>query len=365
MTNEELTKLLKRYHNGTCTEEEKVMVESLYLHSHTMQSAQADDQTKDEVWKGIEEHLHLRRRKNHWYRYGAAAVVLLALSFGIMQYTAMRPLSSSNQQVVDIPSGSNRATLKLSNGRTIKLDSLNTGIAIHASAISYVNGAPIAHQDVGNHPQQITYHELETPKGGQYQVVLSDSTKVWLNAASSLRFPSEFTGNLREVEVIGEAYFEIAQDKNRPFRVKTKTQTIQVLGTSFNVQAYPDEQLERTTLVAGKIKIESNGFSEIIHPGYCATIASNGGTISEVDADEETAWKSGYIAFNEQTLASIMRQISRWYNVDVAYQDVNPSLRFGGRVSRYANVSEVLRRLELTEQVRFKIYERRIVVTNY
>jgi len=365
MTKEELVKLLTRYNNGTCTEAEKLLVESLHLYSHPIEGMEADELTKEEIWQGIEESLPLGRKKRRWPLYGAAATILFLIGFSIMQRVSRAPLTLPSHQLVDIPSGGNRATLKLSNGLKIELDSLNSGVSIHSSALTYLDGSPVINQSATGHMASATYHELVTPNGGQYQVLLSDGTRVWLNAASSLRFPSEFAKDCREVEVSGEAYLEIAKDTNRPFRVNTKTQKIQVLGTSFNVQAYPDEQLERTTLITGKIKIESKDFSEIIHPGYCAAITANGGSIQEVDIDEATAWKSGYISFNEQTLESIMRQISRWYNVSVTYQDVNPSLRFGGRVSRYANVSEVLQRLELTEQIRFKIYERRIVVTKY
>lgn len=366
MTKEELAELLKRYQQGTCTATEKRLIERLHLYSHDPKAAPSDDLVKDEIWQNIEAHTIGQKRKNHRPVYSAAAAIILLIGVYFL-YHYMRPSAapSAKQHMVDIPAGGNRATLKLSNGKRITLDSLNAGISMHATVLSYLNGVPVPGQRTNEDQSLPTFHELETPKGGQYQLMLADGTKVWLNAASSIRFPSSFSKDLREVTISGEVYFEIAQDKNHPFRVKTKNQHIQVLGTSFNVQAYPDEAVEHTTLVSGKIKIEREGFSEIIYPGHRASIATEGVTISEVDTDETTAWRSGFISFNEQTLADIMRQISRWYNVSISYQQVDPSLRFGGRVSRYANVSEVLRRLELTEQVRFKIDERRIVVTKY
>lgn len=366
MTKEELAELLTRYQKGMCTAAEKRLLARLHLYSHDPKPAQSDELVKDEIWKNIEAHTALAKRKKPWPAYRAAAAILLLIGFYFL-YHHMWPAStpSTKQYMVDIPSGGNRATLKLSNGKRITLDSLNTGISMHAATLTYLDGAPVPDQGREDDEALSTFHELETPKGGQYQLILADGTKVWLNAASSIRFPSNFAKDLREVAISGEVYFEIAQDKNRPFRVKTKNQSIQVLGTAFNVQAYPDEAVEHTTLVSGKIKIESEGFSEIIHPGHCASITAEGGAISEVDTGETTAWRSGFISFNEQTLADIMQQISRWYNVSISYQEVDSSLRFGGRVSRYANVSEVLRRLELTEQVRFKIDERRIVVTKY
>ena len=366
MTKEELTKLLERYHQGICTEAEKLLVESLHLYSHPIgDKIDANDQVKNDIWQDIEATLQSQQQKRLWpWWYSIAAAVLLVIGLGIWYHHGFTPTHPTSQQFADIAAGGNRATLTLNNGRKIELDSTHTGIVIHASTVRYTNnGTAIAHSP--DAASAVNYHELATPKGGQYQVILPDSTQVWLNAASTLRFPNEFTADAREVEVSGEAYFEIAPDKNRPFRVKTKAQTIQVLGTAFNVHAYSDEPQERTTLVNGKIKIESNAFSSIIQPGHCATITEQGGAIQAVDTDDEVAWKSGYISFNEQTLENIMRQISRWYDVHITYQGVDPSLRFGGRVSRYAHVSEVLRRLELTEQVRFKIEERRIIVTKY
>jgi len=236
MTTEELTKLLTRYHQGTCTEAEKLLIESLHLYSRPAgEKADANTQLKDDIWQDIEGTLQLSQ-KNRWHRwYAVAAAILLIIGLGIWYQQQWAPISPQ-QQFVDIPSGGNRATLTMNDGRKIELDSTHTGIVIHASTVCYTNnGTAIAHAP--STASAVSYHELVTPNGGQYQVILPDSTQVWLNAASTLRFPNEFTADAREVEVSGEAYFEIAPDKNRPFRVKTKAQTIQVLGTAFNVHA--------------------------------------------------------------------------------------------------------------------------------
>jgi len=201
--------------------------------------------------------------------------------------------------------------------------------------------------------------------GGEYQVVLADGTKVWLNALSSIRFPTSFKGSERKVEITGEAYFEVAKNARMPFRVIGGSQTVEVLGTHFNINAYPDESAVATTLLEGSVKVAMHdGQAKVLKPGEQALIfkENNSFRVKEVDAEDAVAWKNGYFQFNDDDLKTIMNQLSRWYNVEIVYQQANLDQKFGGTISRSKNLSQVLRILELTGNVRFRVEGRRITV---
>ncbi|MGY0036944.1 FecR family protein [Pedobacter sp. NJ-S-72] len=210
---------------------------------------------------------------------------------------------------------------------------------------------------------------METPKGGQYQLVLPDGTKVWLNAASSLRYPVAFQGNERKVELTGEAYFEVAKDKTRPFEVYSNNQVVQVLGTHFNINAYSNEPFVSTTLLEGSVKVTNSltNAQKIIRPGQQSLISKDGQAgieVKNMDLDEAVAWKNGYFMFNEEELESILKKVSRWYNVDVQYeQEELKHQLFSGTLSKYSNVSQVLKKLEMLQSIHFKIEGRKIIVT--
>jgi ferric-dicitrate binding protein FerR (iron transport regulator) len=195
-------------------------------------------------------------------------------------------------------------------------------------------------------------------------VVLPDGSKVFLNAASSLTYPISFVAlRERRVELKGEAYFEVAKDKNHPFIVKTQNQEIKVLGTHFNINSYADEPLTKTTLVEGSVLVKASGIQQILKPGSQAINGYDGLRIVEANMDEVLAWKNGYFMFDSESIESVMRKISRWYNIDVAFKGNVSKDKFGGTVSRFANVSQVLRKLEYTNKVHFIIEEGRITVT--
>lgn len=306
--------------------------------------------------------------------FAVAAAILVIVSAGFFFYNRESTLSSPKtyQIASAILPGSNKAILTLANGSKIALDGSKNGKIAEqfGTSIQKTNNGQLIynskHQDTEG---QLAYNTVEIPKGGQYQLILQDGTKVWLNAASSLRYPLAFPVNERRVELTGEAYFEVAKNKAKPFKVFTKRQKVEVLGTHFNVNAYPDEATTKTTLLEGSVSVSSlqSNAKIIIKPGEQSSLEGDAGgtTINseEIDTDEAVAWKNGYFMFENEPLESILRKISRWYDVDIEYQEGDLTHKlFSGTLSRYSDVSKVLKKLELTQSVHFSINGRRIMV---
>jgi transmembrane sensor len=268
----------------------------------------------------------------------AAATVLMVVGAALFYYraakrTEINPLA----QHKEIKPGSNKAVLILANGQKISLsDTTNGQIATQANIkITKTAKGQIIYElpnAVGDNDQAPVYNTIEAPTGGQWEVILPDQSKVWLNARSSLTYPTYFTGNERKVQLKGEAYFEITHNEKMPFKVSSKGQTVEVLGTHFDIMAYEDEPTMRTTLLEGSVKIADHGRSGILVPGEQAQVSDAVMKVTnEVDLEDVMAWKNGYFKFNEG-LESIMRKIARWYDVEIVYAgNVDPSLRFGGK----------------------------------
>lgn len=269
--------------------------------------------------------------------------------------------------VKDVSPGNNKAILTLGDGSTIVLDSSlkgQLGVQGNAKLIKLDDGQlKYLESKNGQRKHAVVYNTVVTPRGGQYQVVLADGSKVWLNASSSLKFPAEFVDSLREVEITGEAYFEIAHNAAKPFIVKVKNMNVRVLGTQFNIMAYDDESAINTTLLSGSLKVNSNESSKLIKPGQQAKLKPTGDfqLVANADIEEAVAWKNGRFAFNNTDIKTIMRQVERWYNVDVVFERES-DLHFTGELSRFVNVSQLLRKLELTNEVKFRIENGRITV---
>jgi len=322
--------------------------------------------------------------------YAAAAAALIFITITVVTFRSNRPVNEINQ-VVEIPKtiikekplykndikpGGNQAILTLADGTKIVLDKAAEGALARQgnTTVIKLDDGRLAYnmQTVSKIPTtKVLYNTLSTPRGGQYRVTLPDGTLVWLNASSSLRFPTAFTGNDRKVEIKGEAYFEVAKNEAMPFIVTAENSEIKVLGTHFNVSAYADDKVLKTTLLEGSVEFsvvkqagsENEATTIKLQPGQQAQLdETNSLKVVEADTEEATAWKNGYFIFNNEDVGSIMKKITRWYDVKVVYDKNDENMHFTGNISRAENVSEVLRILELTEAVHFKIEGKTITV---
>lgn len=307
-----------------------------------------------------------------WFRVAAAVLLLGA---GIAIY--FRMTRHENKDVVkvttipalqnDIAPGGNKAVLTLSNGKKIILDTAQNGAISEQgnSRVLKLADGQLAYNKNDSAPAdvEISYNTLTTPRGGQYTLMLPDGTRVWLNASSSLTYPTNFTPEERKVEITGEAYFEVAKNSASPFVVKVKNAEVQVLGTSFNIMAYSDEAAVRTTLVEGAVKMSQGNSSLLLKPGEEGRLSPDGGIklIRDADTEEAVAWKNNLFSFNDDDIHTVMRQIARWYDVDIVYEGKVPD-HFNGNISRAVNVSEVFKMLQLTGRVHFHIEGKQIVV---
>ncbi len=268
----------------------------------------------------------------------------------------------------EIVPGSNRAELVLADGSTVNLDSVQNGnIAIQGDVdVRNVNGQilyiPVGKQQI---PATASFNTLRTPKGGSYQLTLADGTKLWLNAASTLRYPVAFNEKERIVELKGEAYFEVAKDVSRPFRVQVNDMTVEVKGTHFNIMAYDNEAAVKTTLIEGSVAIRGEGYNTLLRPGQEAKLTPDNKlqVFDGVNVEQVMAWKNGYFHFDRAGLEVLMRQIERWYDVNVVYEGTIQQRSFGGKISRSSNINDVLKILELSK-VTFRIENKTIIVSN-
>jgi ferric-dicitrate binding protein FerR (iron transport regulator) len=262
----------------------------------------------------------------------------------------------------EIPPAGNKAVLTLANGSRISLDSAGNGQLALQNGVRITNkNGRLTYQGDPNEAA-ITYNNITTPRGGQYQLVLPDGSKVWLNAASSLKYPVCFTAGQRRVELTGEAYFEIAPDPAQPFTVSTPGMEVAVLGTSFDVMAYTDEEKHNTTLLSGAVIVGSPTQSKRLRPGEQAVAGSKGITTITADIEKVMAWRSGFFKFNNTDIRTLMRELSRWYDIDIEYQLSDYSGEYGGRISRNLSLSELIRLLEANGIHHYKLDGRKLLV---
>lgn len=297
-----------------------------------------------------------------WSQFAVAASIICIL--GVAAYFLNGHFRAVNGvQLVsgnDIRPGSNTATLILTNGKTMRLNGSKSAVVIDAEKITYNDGTNVI-SGAGTKailPEKSIEMKIVTPRGGQYEAVLPDGTRVWLNAASALTFPSRFVGADRIVTLSGEAYFEVAKDKAHPFKVKTTQQEVEVLGTHFNLNSYTDEPTTNTTLFEGSVKI--NG-QVVLEPGQQANLYRTGKVMVSAAAADAAAWKTGKFVFEDTDLETILRQLARWYDVDIVYPNGIPQEKFTGYIDRNLNAAEALNILKYT-RVNFKIEGRKIIV---
>jgi len=379
MTPQDFINLYEKFTSGKCTPEE---IELLETHRDSFQLKDLPwstemgnkQQIEDEILNKLNNRISSAEKKTlSKIRWFAAAAAIVVFTFSLIIYHQVQP---SPDKITKNPSltnkspvvpGFNKATLTLSDGSNIDLNDSKKGLLSKqggASVGKLSDGKLVYNAKDADAKKAVTlYNTITTPRGGQYQVVLSDGTKVWLNAASSLKFPAIFTGSERKVELTGEAYFEVAKNKNKPFKIAVNNMGIEVLGTHFNVNAYKDEEAINTTLLEGSVKLVTANHEAYLKPGQQASLGQQQTfDVHRVNTEEAVAWKNGYFMFNNENIQGIMRKISRWYDVEVVYEGKIDEKDFGGTVSRFDSAADVLKSLELTGTVHFKIEGRRITV---
>jgi ferric-dicitrate binding protein FerR (iron transport regulator) len=354
---EDIKKLLKRYLAGECTPEERIRVEKWY--------GEMDIQTQEPSEKQMENDIADIRKllpappvrpMVMWYRYAAAIAAILLVTIGVYyQFNRSEGLKNTNDITAvssqqDIAPGGNRAILKLADGREITLDSSPDGeIAQEGSHAIFKNtdGELVYRLDdiSQNSNRAVVFNTMHTPRGGQYHLTLPDGTKVWMNAASTLTYAVNGSTRERLVKLEGEAYFEVAKDPEHPFRVESKGQVVEVLGTHFNINSYPDESTVKTTLIEGSVKVAETAKrkSVILRPGQQAGLDKYSNlSVKQADVSDAVAWKNGKFSFKHSDIGMVMRQLSRWYNVDVVFKGKKPNISLSGEVYRNTNASKVL-----------------------
>lgn len=335
----------------------------------TMSKDALESDVSETILNDISEAVELRLREKiqtrrkpiirRWIPYAAACILVLV---SLSAYFILRQQDNSTRLYSaygnDVLPGTNRATITLSDGSLYELSDNKDGINVNGQGIQYGDGSVIATV------QDVTMATVATPNGGQYRITLPDGTKVVLNASSSITYPTKFNGKDRHVKLEGEAYFEVAKNMEQPFLVESGTQTITVLGTHFNVQAYPNERTE-TTLAEGSIKLNSakdNSNPIVLKPDQQASLQNGGFTIRQVDAAEYTAWTQNTFVFNELPLSEIIKQLERWYDVEITYPPQIGTEKFYAELPRDRKLSEILKAIGQFNKLKFKIEGRRVSI---
>ena len=316
------------------------------------------------------------RRIPLWRKTAIAASIILALGTGVwllvVNRHAPQTTATAKPMKTDVAPGGNKAVLTLANGSTIVLDNAANGTLAQqgSTTVRKTNNGQLAYNITNEKPKEILYNTLATPRGGQYQLLLPDGTKVWLNAASSIRYPTAFAGPTRQVDITGEAYFEIAKDAKMPFTVRLGSPAgargeVKVLGTEFNVNAYDDEPQTRTTLVSGAVQVKKDAASVILKPGQQAQQTTSGPiqVIANADVEEALAWKNGKLLMRHTSMEAIMRQAARWYDVDVQFKDRIEEEPYTVTVPRSVPLSQLLKALEVASGAHFTIEGKTITIT--
>jgi transmembrane sensor len=390
MTENEYLSLCEKYLKGACTPQEELLLkeyqDKFMLNDRPWVTETMGDEAeiKNRLSKKLQASMHadteeeLNVTRFKWRYVSAAAAILVFISLAIyfiepkariqQHQVAVTKIQSAKTEIVP---GSNKAILILADGSKIILDNAKKGVLTKQgnTAITKSDDGLLVYNFKNNETSAQIANPLNTitiPRGGKYQIVLPDGTKVWLNSSSTLTFPTLFTGTERGVQLSGEAYFEVAKNKDMPFKVRLNNNTeVKVLGTHFNIMAYNDESEIKTTLLEGSVKLSNNSDNVLLVPGQQGTVGRTPNAVfkvQEANLAEAVAWKDGNFMFVNEDIRSIMKKISRWYDVDIDYKNDVSGRTFSGTVPQFKDVTEVLKLIQLTGAVRFKIEERRIIV---
>lgn len=379
ITNTRLKILLQRFHSKTASREEVDELRSLINSDNVDEELKKiwnqvpeqdpffSEEKSAQILAGILQHepvVVMMSKKRRPAMIMAAAAVLALLFAGTWLYfntsdsakAGIKNIVKTEDKQTIMP-GSDKAMLTLSDGTVIVLDSTSNGtLALQGnSKVIKLNDQVVYNNRQAGTAIATTYNTLSTPRGGQYMLTLEDGTKVWLNAASSIKYPSAFGAGERTVELTGEAYFEVAKDMGRPFAVKVNGMAVNVLGTHFNVMAYENEEATAITLLEGAVNVTKDKDKVSLRPGQQALLKTGAAlkVINNVNLEETVAWKNGYFQLDHTRLAVLMRQVERWYNVDVVYEGKTPNRQFGGKISRKSDIRDIIKILEVS-----KVYSR-------
>ncbi|HEY9195483.1 MAG TPA: FecR domain-containing protein [Mucilaginibacter sp.] len=393
MEKELLINLINKYLSNQATPEEEARLLNYYdtLQKNKLQWDELEMGNENEIKSALYSKVlsDIKNRESgskriiflrRWFVAASVTMLMIASASFIvyLKYNKSYFLAGNNVHPVNkgiIAPGGNKALLTLADGSKITLDDAASGELARQSGtkvskaangrLVYTAGDKSSKSNADGFAQP-AYNTIETPKGGQYQVDLPDGTRVWLNAGTSLRYPTNFVGAVRSVELTGEAYFEVAKNAHKPFKVISNNQVVEVLGTHFNISAYTDETSAKTTLLAGSVKVSSTraSKSKLLKPGQQSDISyvNSSFSIQAVNTEEVVAWKNGYFLFNDEDLKSIMSRFARWYNVEVEYQGNVDNLRFGGMVSRSKDLAQALKIIEQTGNLKTRIEGRRVII---
>ncbi len=374
MDNKDFIALFEKFERGEATPEE---IETLVNYDDGFHLEEAADEkdslgykkVRKRILRQLQHNIKGETKATYWKLLWAAAAA--AVIVFVVFIWENKQQAAPEKEVVQTPQNlfqpGNSAILTMADGKQIALNDVAVGTVAEQEGIvieKQQNGI-LEYKIEGNaNVGKVDTNTIATPRGSEYTVVLPDGTKVWLNAASALRFPVAFKGNEREVYLNGEAYFEVAKDKSKPFRVKFNKEVVEVLGTHFNIMAYKDEPESRTTLIEGSIKIAKSNISKILKPGQQAVsnYQSNSLNVQSANIYDVIAWKDGLYIFQNTGIETIMKQAQRWYDIEVEYRGDMSQKKFGGRISKYENIADLLKNLEITGTIHFKTEGKKIIV---
>jgi ferric-dicitrate binding protein FerR (iron transport regulator) len=382
MNHTRLNFLLKRYKRNQCTEAELAELND-WFHMHNpgtsnmqnwLDESGGDEKMAVELFENFKDQLRPQAKLIDFRRaIKIAASILILVSVCLIFYTRTTPkyVATVHQTPKSqIRPGSNKAVLTLANGAKIVLNNMGNGhLAVQNSTqIIKLNNGSIAYTTEKEplNAKKVLYNTMSTPRGGKYEIVLADGTRVTLDAASSITYPVAFYGKERQVTVTGQAYFQVVHNASQPFSVVVKGQVIQDIGTAFNVNAYDDDPSVKITLQQGAVAVSNKLKTVSLKPGEQAEVKDGEQNISvkSVDVNEAIAWKNGWFILHNESIKDVMKQAARWYDVDIDYEGNIMPRKFGGTISKYKDISELLENLKIAGNIKYKIEGRRVILTN-